>query len=327
MPSLTQFVEARREHWLRLERLLARAEGNGLRRLSVTELDDLGRTYRQLVSDLAIARRDFPDDQLTATLNALAAQAHLRLYRAPAGTWRRVGAFFTSGFAHRLRAAWGYIALAAALLFVPALWAYAAAFTDEGMRQVLVPAELREVMERGRTWTEIEGPLRPVMATVIFTNNIRVSFVAFAGGVLAGLGTVFVLVTNGVLLGGVMGAAQHYGVGRALGGFVSSHGYLELTCIVIAGAAGLILGDALLRPGLMRRRDALTGGARGALELVLGTTPVFVVAGLVEGFVSPSGLDDTVKFVIGPLLLLGWIAFVVFSGRRRPPSARLGAWG
>ncbi len=323
MPSLSQFIDGRRERWLRLEHLLARSEGNGLRRFSVGELDDLGRTYRQVVSDLAIARRDFPDDQLTATLNALASRAHLRLYRAPTGTWRRLGTFLTSGFSRRLCDAGGYVALAAALLFVPALWAYVAALTSEDLRQALVPAQLREVMERGRTWTEIQGPLRPLMATVIFTNNIRVSFVAFAGGVLAGLGTVFVLVTNGVLLGGVMGAAQHYGVGRALGGFVASHGYLELTCIVIAGGAGLILGDALLRPGLLRRRDALTRGGRQAVELVIGTTPVFVLAGLVEGFVSPSGLPDTVKFLLGPLLWLGWVGFIVFCARRVRPGRTL----
>src|SRR5829696_7918975 len=118
MPSLSQFIEQRRPQWLRLEELLARSEGNGLRRMSATELDGLGRTYRQVVSDLAIARRDFPEDELTATLNALAARAHLRLYRAPPSTWRRLGAFFTTDFARRLAAARGYVAVAAALLFL-----------------------------------------------------------------------------------------------------------------------------------------------------------------------------------------------------------------
>src|SRR5262249_38055007 len=156
------------------------------------------------------ARRDFPDDELTAGLNALASRAHLRLYRAPPATWRRLGAFFTTGFARRLRAARGYVAVAAALLLLPAAWAYAGALLDPGLRQALVPADLREVMERGRTWTDISGPLRPTMAALIFTNNIRVSFLAFAGGVPAGLGTVLVLVGNGISLGAIFGAAQYY---------------------------------------------------------------------------------------------------------------------
>src|SRR6185437_10208306 len=139
------------------------------------------------------------------------------------------------------------------------------------------------------------------MATLIFTNNIQVSFLAFSGGVLCGLGTVFVLVSNGLSLGAVLGAAQFYGVAPLLWSFISPHGYLELTCIIIAGAAGLMLGDALLWPGLLLRREALARAARRAIELVLGAAPVLVVAGLIEGFISPSDLPVPVKLLIGPL--------------------------
>src|SRR6202040_3018781 len=109
-------------------------------------------------------------------------------------------------------------------------------------RDALVPASLRQIMSSGRTWTDIQPALRPGMATLIFTNNIQVAFLAFSGGVLCGLGTVFVLVSNGLSLGAVLGAAQFYGVAPLLWSFISPHGYLELTCIVIAGAAGLMLG-------------------------------------------------------------------------------------
>jgi uncharacterized membrane protein SpoIIM required for sporulation len=154
-------------------------------------------------------------------------------------------------------------------------------------------------MESGRTWTDIEPALRPGMATIIFTNNIQVAFLAFAGGVLFGLGTVYVLVSNGLMLGSVLGAAQFYAVGPLLWSFISPHGFLELTCIVIAGAAGLMLGDALLRPGLLLRREALARAARRAVELVVGAAPILVVAGLIEGFVSPSDLPFAVKMAIG----------------------------
>src|SRR5579859_5094838 len=139
------------------------------------------------------------------------------------------------------------------------------------------------------------------MATLIFTNNIQVAFLAFAGGVLFGLGTTYVLVTNGLSLGAVLGAAQFYGVAPLLWAFMSPHGYLELSCIVIAGAAGLMLGDALLRPGLLLRREALARNARRAVELVLGAAPVLVIAGLIEGFVSPSDMPIGVKLVFGPI--------------------------
>jgi uncharacterized membrane protein SpoIIM required for sporulation len=268
------------------------------------------------MSDLAIARRDFPGDQLTASLNTLAARAHLRLYRAPAGSWRRLGRFFTVDFARRLGEARGYVLVAASLLLVPAAWAYVSALHSATLRAALVPPPLIAVMERGQTWTDLPPEVRPAMAALIFTNNIRVSFFAFAGGVLFGAGTAYALVVNGLILGGVLGAAQWYGVGLALGAFVSPHGYLELTLIVIAGAAGLTLGGALLRPGLRRRRDALTLAGRRSLALALGTAPLFVLAGLIEGLVSPSGLPAGAKLALGPLVWSGVVAALWWMAHR-----------
>ena len=228
MPSLGQFIASRRASWERLEALLTRSDGNGLRRMSAADLDSLGQHYRQVVSDLAIARRDFPDDELTFALNALAARAHMRLYRAPTGSWSRVWHFFTLDFARRFRAAGGYFALAALLFFGPGLWAYVAAQTDPSLRDALVTERLRSLMQEGKTWTDIQGPLRPAMAALIFTNNLQVSFMAFAGGVFLGLGTAYVLFSNGLSIGAVLGASQYYGVFPLLGGFVSTHAYLEL---------------------------------------------------------------------------------------------------
>ena len=303
--------------------MLARSEGNGLRAFNAHEIDQLVSSYRAVVSDLAIARRDFPDDQLTVWLNALAARAHLRLYRAPAGSWRGLAAFFWTDFARRVRAARLFLVLSAMLLFGPAGLAYLGALLDPTLREALVPERMRQVMEAGRTWTDIEPALRPGMATLIFTNNIQVTFLSFAGGVLFGIGTAYVLVANGLMLGAALGAAQHYGVGGLLWSFVSPHGYLELTCIVIAGAAGLMLGDALLRPGLLLRREALARAARRAVELVLGAAPVLVVAGLIEGFVSPSDMPTELKLAIGPLSAVVFYALLLTVGRtaqRRPRS-------
>src|SRR5215472_1036322 len=111
MPSLSHFIASRQPRWAELEQLLARSEGNGLRRFGAEDIEALGREYRQVMSDLAIARRDFPDDQLTVWLNGLAARAHLRLYRAPTGSWKRIGQFFWTDFATRVRAARGYLAI------------------------------------------------------------------------------------------------------------------------------------------------------------------------------------------------------------------------
>src|SRR6266550_6254506 len=130
MPSLAHFTAGRRASWTELEQLLARSEGAGLRSFEARDIEALGRAYRQVVSDLAIAQRDFPDDQLTLWLNALAARAHLRLYRAPAPSWRRVGQFFWTDFARRFRAARPYLLGSALLLFGPAAIAYIGALLE-----------------------------------------------------------------------------------------------------------------------------------------------------------------------------------------------------
>ena len=319
MPSLSHFIASRQPHWSELGDLLTRSEGNGLRRFAAGDIERLGRGYRQVMSDLAIARRDFPDDQLTQWLNGLASRAHLRLYRAPAPAWRQFGQFFWTDFARRFRSAGGYLLISALLLFGPALLAYLAAWLDPTLREALVPVEMRRTMEGGHTWTDIAPNLRPGMATLIFTNNIRVTFFAFAGGVLFGIGTVYVLVSNGLMLGSALGAAQFYGVAPLLLSFISPHGILELTCIVIAGAAGLMLGDALLRPGLLQRREALARAARRAIELLLGAAPVLVIAGLIEGFISPSDLPIGVKLAIG--LLAGCVLYGLLLSIGRQPQA------
>ena len=277
------------------------------------------------MSDLAIARRDFPDDQLTLWLNGLASRAHLRLYRSPAPSWRRLGSCFWTDFARRFRAARGYLAISALLLLGPAVFGYLAAWLDADLRTALVPSELLNVMAAGHTWTDIAPSLRPAMATLIFTNNIQVAFLGFAGGVLFGVGTVYVLVANGLAVGSILGAAQFYGVAPLLGAFISPHGYLETTCIVIAGAGGLMLGDALVRPGLLLRREALARAARRAVELVMGAAPVLVVAGLIEGFISPGEAPVPLKLAIGPLTAIVLYALLLTVGRTIPsPRPRPG---
>lgn len=303
-----------------MERLLERSQGNHLRSLSAEELEALSRGYREVAGDLAIARRDFPGDALTAALNGLASRAHLRLYRGPAASWWSLVRYFAVEFPRRFRSAGRLVLLAAALFFLPAWFGLVAAQVSDEMRRALVPAELLGIMESGRTWTDFQLLIRPLLAAVVLTNNIQVSFLAFAGGALLGLGSAYVLAANGLSIGATLGAAHYYGVGPLLWEFVVAHGFLEITCILIAGSAGLMLGQAELLPGLHRRRDSLASGARRAVALVVGAAPVFIVAGLIEGFISASGAPPIVKYAVGISaggLLWGWL---LLAGR--PPRQR-----
>jgi uncharacterized membrane protein SpoIIM required for sporulation len=155
----------------------------------------------------------------------------------------------------------------------------------------------------------------PVMASAIATNNVQVTFLAFAGGILAGLGTVLVLVGNGVSIGAVYGLFASYGLDRFLLAFVLPHGVIELTAICIAGGAGLWLGSALLVPGRRTRGEALVERGREAVSLLAGTTLLLLVAGALEGFVSPSSLPFALKAAVSALsaVLLG--GYLLLAGR------------
>ena len=218
------------------------------------------------------------------------------------------------------------IGIAAALLFGPALLSGAWALDDPGAAAGVVPGEFQSV-----TQPRAEGEdlgLAPdeeaAFSAAIMTNNIRVSLLAFAAGILAGLGTAAVLIINGVLLGAVAGLAVGAGNGRPFFELVAAHGVLELSCIIVAGAAGLRFGWALVEPGLGKRGEALRREARPALAVVLGTAPWLVVAGLVEGFVTPAAIGLTGALAVGFALGGVYWTLVAILGRRS--RVELGPW-
>jgi uncharacterized membrane protein SpoIIM required for sporulation len=298
VPSIDDLMLSRRERWEALRALLDRA-GNDPRRLEASEIERLSHLYRQIVSDLALARRDFPNDRVVDYLNGLAARAYPLVYRAPVGSWRRLGQFFFQEFPARYRAARWFILAAFLLFMLPAVAGWFVVIGDPPLAEQILPPDLTRGVREGRLWTDIPGMMRPLAASAIATNNIQVSLMAFAGGILMGTLTVYVLVFNGLMVGAILGYTHLYGQDGKLVAFMSPHGYLELTVIFIAGGAGLQVAWGLIHPGLLGRRDALVQAGREAVLLLIGAVPILLVAGTIEGFVSPSDVPDTVKYVIG----------------------------
>lgn len=324
MPSPEAFVAGRRADWTRLEALLRVAETGNLARLSAEELEELGRLYRRLTSDLAIAQRDFPGDRATAYLNQLLARAHAQVYRTEAAGRRRLLAFFQADFPRLYRRNLGFVLVSLALFALPAGLAYLAATLDPAAGEELVPPQIASFLKRGQLWTDIPGPLRPFASSLIMTNNLQVAFFAFAGGALGGVGTAYVLLQNGLLLGAVLGLAQAHGLAGPLVAFVASHGVIELSVVVIAGAGGLRVAWGLLRPGLLARRDALALAGREAVQLILGCVPLLALAGLLEGFVSPSALPAEAKHAVGLATGVLVYAYLLLGGRDRLGERRGG---
>ncbi|MEI8165404.1 MAG: stage II sporulation protein M [Chloroflexales bacterium] len=318
IPEDPDFIARRRDNWQRLDALLVRA-GAGLDGLSAGELRELGSLYRQTAADLAVARRDLPAHPVVAFLNALVARGHGAIYReSGAGGAARVRAFFATGFPNAFRETWPATFAAFLMFFLPAVVGFLVTLQDPTLAGALMPgadAVVGEVQAGHEWWLRINEDGRTQASAEIMTNNIGVAFRAFAGGVVFGVYTLYVLVTNGLFLGIVAGAAQRFDFADNLWGFIAAHGVVELSVIFIAGGAGLQLGWAMLRPDLLTRRAALVVAARRALLLILGCVPLLVIAGLIEAFISPSPLPLVVKLAVAVASGVALYTYLLGVGR------------
>jgi uncharacterized membrane protein SpoIIM required for sporulation len=310
--KLDDFLGQREGAWNDLEERLRKARGKP-ERLGPDGVRELGLAYRATAADLAVARRAVRGDPVVARLEALVARAHATIYGSPRGGGLR--AFYSHEYWRLIRERPRALALAAVLLFGSALLAYAWARSDPRAALGALPKPFQAAANPPTGSRGLDPAQHAAFSSEIFTNNIRVTFLAFAGGIFAGLGTVLVLLFNGVLLGAVAGLAIGAGNGEAFVQLVTAHGVLELSCIVVTAAAGLRLGAALVDPGPRRRSVALAKEARLAVAMVLGTMPWLVLAGLVEGFVTPSGYGTSLVVVVGVALGAAfWLLVAVRGG-------------
>ena len=321
MISIDRFVEDRRARWSRLGLLVREAQGR-VERLDADEVLELGRLYRAATSDLAIARRDFGRDAATERLNDLVAAAHALVYSEAPTSARRLRAFALRELPRTVRANLRYTLVGFGIFLAPALLTYVVGLLLPEVAASALPAEAREHLAERRLWTDIPEGYRPLVGPLIIVNNVRVAVVAFAGGLTAGVLTLYVLVGNGAMMGTLFAVVQSYGLTGGLVGFIAGHGVLELSAIFLSSGAGLRLAWAILHPGERSRGDALRLAGAQAVRVMLLVVPVLGVAGLLEAFLSPSGASSLVKAAAGLLtgvLLWGYIAF---GGRRRPGTSR-----
>lgn len=229
--------------------------------------------------------------------------------------------FVTAGFPRLYRAMFVFILTATLMFAVPALVAGISTAIAPQTATWLLPADVQELIpgiEKQELWMNIPVNERPYTSSFIMQNNIRVSFLAFSSGITGGIFTLWVLAMNGLILGGLTGLTAHYGVGFDLWTFVIGHGVIELSVICMAGGAGLKIGWALLRPGLMRRRDALALAARQAVYLMIGAVPLLMIAGTIEGLISPAeNVPWPVKWGIGIVSGIALYSYLAFAGRER----------
>lgn len=327
-----QFVRQRQESWTRLEELVDRAQQLKIAALSDGELLELGTLYRRVSSDLARAQTRYASTlagrELVRSLNALVLRAHAQVYSAPAPQTSNFWAFVIYGFPAAFRRNFRPILLAAFFLYVPALIAYFAVWTNptnarlfvsQGMVQEVETRANKKLVTGWGANTNYEGiSSSPATSSHIMTNNIRVSMLALALGVTAGIGTVWALVGNGLLIGALAGVATNYNTDLLFWAVILPHGVLELTAIAIAGGAGFVLARAIYAPGDLPRRDALRLAGTEAGQLLMGVVLFLVFAGLIEGFLTPTPLPPVAKLTFAALSGAIMLAYL----NLRPPAKK-----
>ncbi len=328
------FIAAKQPTWARLQELLSRVQKRRLQALSAAELTELGRLYRQVTSDLAVARRDFPGHRVVDFLNNLVGRAHGEIYRNEATTAERIRNFVQFQFPQTWRATLPFTLVAFAFFVLPAAISFGWIIGPQLLHPstttqpppevaVLFPGadQLAEMIKsHTEWWKEINTSGRGANATFIMSNNILVALKAFAGGMLLGLGTIYAMVQNGLMLGVTAGLAHFYGFSDRLWGFILPHAPLELSVIFFAGGAGLQLAWAVIHPGLLARGAALRAAARRAIVIMLGCVPLLVMAGTIEGFISPSAMPLGLKLLISLGTGVALYSYLIGIGRPKAGS-------
>ncbi len=281
------------------------------RGVSYPELERLAFLYRQLLHDHALARGRFPGTALARRLRRLVLAGTHQLQRDTGEHLPSIGRFLSRTFPRAMRRLAPLILLMAGLFLVTALFGFALTSVEPALGMAFLNPGAVEDLKAGRLWTESVFAVLPgaTASTMIATNNLSVALTAWAGGAAAGLGALWVVLLNGLMLGAVMATTAHYSMTPSLLEFIAAHGPLELSLIVVSAAAGLQVGRALVMASDRPRSERLRSAGRDALVVLLGCLPWILLLGFVEGFLSPHPeLPAATKALLGLTLEVVFIA-------------------
>jgi uncharacterized membrane protein SpoIIM required for sporulation len=298
----TRWLEKRKPHWAKLEALLNQSSNSGLKSLSRSDLQELSLLYRQTAADLAAIREDRGSVHYARYVNQLLVRAHNTIYSGHRASPMAVISFFTKTYPATFRQNLRQVALATLIFAIAGLVGAVLTYQNPDFKVKLLGPQMVETIDRHQMWTHSIVGIKPVASSAIMTNNMSVGFTTFALGITGGLGTIYMMTFNGLLIGVIGVACYLSGMSLQLWSFVAPHGVLELPAIFIAGGAGLRIAQGLLFPGTLPRSDSLARAGSEAVQLLLGTIPILIIAGLIEAFVSPTGLAVPLKFSMAAAL-------------------------
>ncbi len=234
----TRWLDKRKPYWIRLEQLIDDSARRGLSSLGRSELQEMGLLYRQIAADLAALREDRGSANFARYLNQLLARAHNIIYSARKASPSAIVSFFWVTYPQVFRRHWRYVQLALLIFAVSGVVGAALTYQDPDFKLSIIGPQMVETIDKHEMWTDSIVGIKPLASSAIMTNNLSVTFSTFALGITGGLGTIYMMLFNGLLIG-VIGMACHMsGMSLQLWSFVAPHGVLELPAIFIAGGAG-----------------------------------------------------------------------------------------
>lgn len=325
-----EFVAKRRPAWERFEQMLNRIDQVSVKKLSPAEAAEYSRLFRELCYDLSLIRSRDWGRGLVSYLNELVSRGHNTFYNVAPGKLSHLTRFLAVGFPRVFRKNIGYFLTASALFFGPLILTWVVIQRNPSLASRIVEPKALQQMEEmysddGPTkkkddkpdWAQDPdfGDQRAAMAGFYTQHNVGIALDCFGRGILFGVGTVYVLLYNGVVLGAISGYLIATGHSAKFLSFVVSHGSFELTAIAVAGGAGLMLGDALLHPGQKSRLESLRDRGLEAIQIACGAGVMLMVAALIEAFWSPSGVPNGVKYAVGAALWMLVFVYLGLSGR------------
>jgi len=277
--------------------------------------------YRQAAADLSALREDPSGKSYARSLNLLLARAHNTIYTGRKSSTGGIVHFFRAEYPQLFRRNLALIATAFLIFLAGSIGGALLTLSRPEFMHLYVNPHMMETIERHHMWTDSIVSVKPAASSLIMTNNITVTFITFATGITGGLMTLWILVNNGVMLGVLGVACWLNGMSLPFWSFVAPHGILELPAIFIGGGAGLRIAQGLLFPGLLSRGNSLAKAGGEAVRLVLGTIPILIVAGSIEGFISPSlNISWKIKFALSAALGVFFFSHLFLGGGKQDPA-------
>lgn len=325
--AISTWLQQHEERWKHIDQLVTRQKGR--RDSNDGEVRELVSAFRTLSRHLSLARRSLPGSRIARYLEILFARCYDTIYQNPVYVWGEIVRLFRYDIPQAMYELRRPIIFSTTIFVVSAAIGWWLVDTYPELASLFASENMINEVQQGRLWTDDLLNIVPssVLSFQIMTNNISVTIMAFLAGILYGFGTLYILGLNGLMLGGIFAFTNHYGMAHRLFEFVVAHGMVELSVIVLAGAAGMKMGEALIRPGNQTRQEAFRRAVGVAGKLVAVGAPLLVGAGIIEGYVSPNP-----EFSLEQRVLIGsayWIFMVLLlSGRlwslgRRAPVTRL----